>query len=68
MTDTLLHTLLALLVAIVAARLVGLLFRALNQPPVIGEIVAGIRSLAAVRSWLGRAALAGASRWRWVYS
>jgi Kef-type K+ transport system membrane component KefB len=42
MADMLLHTLIALLVAIVAARLVGLLFRAMKQPPVIGEIAAGI--------------------------
>lgn len=40
--DDLLHVLLALVVIIVAARLVGILFRRLGQPPVIGEIVAGI--------------------------
>jgi Kef-type K+ transport system membrane component KefB len=40
--DTLLHTLIALLVAIVAARVVGWGFRWMNQPPVIGEIMAGI--------------------------
>lgn len=40
--DMLLHTLIALLVTIVAARLVGWLFRWMKQPPVIGEIVAGI--------------------------
>ncbi|HET6372610.1 MAG TPA: cation:proton antiporter [Candidatus Polarisedimenticolia bacterium] len=41
-TDALLHVLLALVVIIVAARLLGTLFRWLGQPPVMGEIVAGI--------------------------
>ena len=41
-SDMLFHTLLALLVAIVAARVIGLLFRLVKQPPVIGEIIAGI--------------------------
>ena len=40
--DVLLHLLLALAVVIVAARLVGLFFRRLGQPPVIGEVIAGI--------------------------
>ena len=40
--DALLHVLLALVVVIVAARLVGALFRRLAQPPVIGEVIAGI--------------------------
>lgn len=40
--DTLLHLLLALVVIIVAARFVGVLFRRLGQPPVIGEVIAGI--------------------------
>ncbi|HKQ61593.1 MAG TPA: cation:proton antiporter [Candidatus Polarisedimenticolaceae bacterium] len=40
--DNLLHVLLALLAIIVAARIVGFLFRRLRQPPVIGEVVAGI--------------------------
>ena len=40
--DTLLHVLLALVVIIIAARLVGVLFRRLGQPPVIGEVIAGI--------------------------
>jgi len=40
--DSLLHVLLALVVIIVAARLVGALFRRLGQPPVIGEVIAGI--------------------------
>ncbi len=40
--DTLLHVLLALAVVIVAARALGTLFRKLHQPPVIGEIIAGI--------------------------
>ncbi|MBL8741157.1 MAG: cation:proton antiporter [Myxococcales bacterium] len=36
------HVLLALVVVIVAARLVGALFRKLQQPAVIGEVIAGI--------------------------
>ena len=38
----LMHVLLALVVVIVAARLVGALFRKLQQPAVIGEVIAGI--------------------------
>lgn len=37
-----LHVLLALVTVILAARLLGALFRRLQQPPVIGEVVAGI--------------------------
>jgi Kef-type K+ transport system membrane component KefB len=40
--DALLHVLLALVVILVAARLVGFVFRRLGQPPVIGEVIAGI--------------------------
>jgi Kef-type K+ transport system membrane component KefB len=40
--DTLLHVLLALVVVIILARALGTLFRRLDQPPVIGEIIAGI--------------------------
>lgn len=40
--DSLLHVLIALVVVIVAARLVGSLFAFLGQPPVVGEILAGI--------------------------
>jgi Kef-type K+ transport system membrane component KefB len=40
--DVLLHLLLALAVVILAARLVGAAFRRLGQPPVIGEVIAGI--------------------------
>ncbi len=40
--DTLFHVLLALIVIIVASRLTGVLFRRIGQPPVIGEVVAGI--------------------------
>jgi Kef-type K+ transport system membrane component KefB len=36
------HVLLALLIIIVLARLLGNAFRVLHQPPVIGEIIAGI--------------------------
>ena len=40
--DALLHVLLALVVVILVARGVGSLFRYLHQPPVVGEIIAGI--------------------------
>ena len=38
----LLHTLLALVVVIATARAMGYVFRIANQPPVVGEILAGI--------------------------
>ncbi len=41
-SDTLLHVLLALVVVIAAARALGALFRWLKQPPVVGEVLAGI--------------------------
>src|SRR5208282_536191 len=40
--DVMLHVILALIVVIVMARTLGALFRAIHQPPVIGEIIAGI--------------------------
>src|SRR2546423_7559445 len=40
--DAFLHVLLLLAAVIVAARLLGLLCKKLGQPPVIGEVVAGI--------------------------
>jgi Kef-type K+ transport system membrane component KefB len=40
--NTLLHVLVALGVVVVAARTLGNLFRRLEQPPVVGEIVAGL--------------------------
>jgi Kef-type K+ transport system membrane component KefB len=40
--DALYHVLLALVVVIVAARACGALCRRLHQPPVIGEVIAGI--------------------------
>src|SRR5262245_28179060 len=40
--DVLFHVLLALLVILIAAHAVGLLFRRIGQPPVIGEVVSGI--------------------------
>jgi Kef-type K+ transport system membrane component KefB len=40
--DALMHVLLALVVIILAARALGTLFKFFHQPPVIGEIVAGI--------------------------
>ncbi len=39
---TLAHVLLALLVILIAAHSVGALFRLLHQPPVVGEMIAGI--------------------------
>jgi Kef-type K+ transport system membrane component KefB/nucleotide-binding universal stress UspA family protein len=40
--DALLHVLLALTVVIVTARALGAIFRRFQQPPVVGEILAGI--------------------------
>jgi Kef-type K+ transport system membrane component KefB len=40
--DALMHVLLALTVIIVTARALGILFARLQQPPVIGEVIAGI--------------------------
>jgi Kef-type K+ transport system membrane component KefB len=41
-SDVLFHVLLALVVVIVAARLCGALCRRIHQPPVIGEVIAGL--------------------------
>ena len=40
--DTLMHVLLAMIVVILAARLLGAAFKFIEQPPVIGEVIAGI--------------------------
>jgi Kef-type K+ transport system membrane component KefB len=40
--DILWHLLLALAAVVILGRLLGMLFRAVGQPPVIGEVVAGI--------------------------
>ena len=40
--DLLFHVLLALAVVVVAARLVGVIVARVGQPPVIGEVLAGI--------------------------
>jgi Kef-type K+ transport system membrane component KefB len=40
--DVLVHVLLALVVVLVTARAIGWMFRRLQQPPVVGEILAGI--------------------------
>ena len=40
--DVLMHVLLALAVVIITARALGALFARLRQPPVIGEVLAGI--------------------------
>ncbi len=42
MPDALVHVLIALAAVLVTGRLVGLLFRYLGQPPVLGEVVGGI--------------------------
>ncbi|MBC7977414.1 MAG: cation:proton antiporter, partial [Myxococcales bacterium] len=41
-THRLIHVLLALVVIVVLARVLGMVFRRLGQPPVIGEVIAGI--------------------------
>ncbi|HEV8246651.1 MAG TPA: cation:proton antiporter, partial [Polyangiaceae bacterium] len=41
-SEALLHVLLALLVVLIMARLLGGLFKRFHQPPVIGEVIAGI--------------------------
>lgn len=41
-SEVLLHVLLAMVVVIVASRGLGMAFRYLQQPPVIGEVIAGI--------------------------
>ncbi len=41
-SETLLHVLLALLLIVCVARLLGALFRKLEQPAVVGEVIAGI--------------------------
>jgi Kef-type K+ transport system membrane component KefB len=48
----LLHVLLALVVIIVVARLLGALFRRLNLPQVMGEVVAGILLGPSLLGWL----------------
>jgi Kef-type K+ transport system membrane component KefB len=40
--DVLMHVLLALLTIIVTCRVIGSIFRSLHQPPVMGEVLAGI--------------------------
>lgn len=40
--DTFMHVLIALGVIIIVARLVGALFKLIRQPPVMGEVIAGI--------------------------
>src|SRR5690242_18997758 len=51
--DTLMHVLLALIVVILAARTCGAVVKLFHQPPVIGEVIAGI---ALGPSLLGRVA------------
>src|SRR5262245_44879670 len=50
--DVLLHVLLALVAVIVCGRLLGRLFVRLGQPPVIGEVVAGILLGPSLLGWV----------------
>jgi Kef-type K+ transport system membrane component KefB len=49
---TLMHVLIALIVVIVLARVLGLIFRKFNQPQVMGEVVAGILLGPSFFGWL----------------
>jgi Kef-type K+ transport system membrane component KefB len=51
-SGTLMHVLLALVVVLVAARALGALFRKLNQPQVVGEVIAGILLGPSFFGWL----------------
>ncbi len=55
--DVLLHVLLALVVIIVAARLCGAACKRLHQPPVIGEVIAGILLGPSLLGYLSPAAM-----------
>lgn len=48
----LLHVLLALIVVIIVARILGAMFRKLNQPQVMGEVIAGILLGPSFLGWL----------------
>src|SRR5947209_15377865 len=50
--DALLHVLVALAAVLVTGRLLSLLFRYVGQPPVIGEVVAGILLGPSLLGWL----------------
>src|SRR5437588_3334668 len=50
--DALVHVLVALAAVLVVGRLLGLLFRCVGQPPVIGEVVGGIVLGPSVLGWL----------------
>jgi len=50
--DALLHLLLALATVIVAGRLLGVVFKWVGQPPVIGEVVAGILLGPSLLGWV----------------
>jgi len=56
--NTLLHVLLALAVILITARAVGALFRRLGQPPVIGEVIAGILLGPSLLGWVAPGAYA----------
>jgi Kef-type K+ transport system membrane component KefB len=51
-SKVLLHTLLALAAVIVAGRLLGIAFRYVHQPPVIGEVLAGILLGPSLLGWV----------------
>lgn len=50
--NTLLHVLLALVVVLITARVLGAAFRRIGQPPVIGEVIAGIVLGPSLLGWL----------------
>lgn len=50
--EALLHLLLALATVIIAGRLLGVAFKRIGQPPVIGEVVAGILLGPSLLGWL----------------
>jgi Kef-type K+ transport system membrane component KefB len=54
--DALYHLLLALAAVIIAGRVLGFVFRWIGQPPVIGEVVAGILLGPSLLGWLWPAA------------
>ncbi len=56
--DELLHQLLALSIVIVMARVLGLAFRRLRQPLVVGEIIAGIALGPSLLGWVAPGAFA----------
>ncbi len=54
--DTMFHVLLALVVVLITARALGAAFRRIGQPPVIGEVIAGIVLGPSLLGWLAPSA------------